>query len=114
MEKQKNGLGRRKEAVTRIFLSKGTGKITVNDKDYKEYFFSLLLNPIIIANDATTHPATSCFTESYLKPLGIKSMLDVPIMYKGEVIGVICIESLSSREWKETSRSSRTITTMTR
>jgi small subunit ribosomal protein S9 len=38
MEKQKNGLGRRKEAVTRIFLSKGTGKITVNDKDYKEYF----------------------------------------------------------------------------
>jgi len=38
MEKQKNGLGRRKEAVTRVFLSKGSGKITVNDKDYKEYF----------------------------------------------------------------------------
>lgn len=38
MEKQKNAVGRRKEAVTRIFLSKGTGKITVNDKDYKQYF----------------------------------------------------------------------------
>jgi small subunit ribosomal protein S9 len=38
MEKQKNAVGRRKEAVTRIFLSKGQGKITVNDKDYKEYF----------------------------------------------------------------------------
>ncbi|MBL7750860.1 MAG: 30S ribosomal protein S9 [Chitinophagaceae bacterium] len=38
MEKQKNGIGRRKEAVTRIFLSKGTGAITVNDKDYKVYF----------------------------------------------------------------------------
>jgi len=38
MEKQKNGIGRRKEAVTRIFLSKGNGKITVNDKDYKVYF----------------------------------------------------------------------------
>lgn len=38
MEKQKNGIGRRKEAVTRVFLSKGQGKITVNDKDYKEYF----------------------------------------------------------------------------
>ncbi|WP_276479791.1 30S ribosomal protein S9 [Paraflavitalea pollutisoli] len=38
MEKQKNAVGRRKEAVTRIFLSKGNGKITVNDKDYKEYF----------------------------------------------------------------------------
>jgi len=38
MEKQKNAVGRRKEAVTRVFLSKGEGKITVNDKDYKDYF----------------------------------------------------------------------------
>jgi small subunit ribosomal protein S9 len=38
MEKQKNAIGRRKEAVTRIFLSKGDGKITINGKDYKEYF----------------------------------------------------------------------------
>lgn len=38
MEKQKNAVGRRKEAVTRVFLSKGTGTITVNDKDYKTYF----------------------------------------------------------------------------
>jgi small subunit ribosomal protein S9 len=38
MEKQKNGVGRRKEAVTRVFLSKGDGKITINDKDYKTYF----------------------------------------------------------------------------
>ena len=38
MEKQKNGIGRRKAAVTRVFLSKGEGSITVNDKDYKTYF----------------------------------------------------------------------------
>jgi small subunit ribosomal protein S9 len=38
MEKQTNAVGRRKEAVTRIFLSKGDGKITVNGKDYKTYF----------------------------------------------------------------------------
>jgi small subunit ribosomal protein S9 len=38
MEKQKNGVGRRKEAVTRVFISKGEGNITVNDKDYKTYF----------------------------------------------------------------------------
>ena len=38
MEKQKTGVGRRKEAVTRVFLSKGAGKIIVNDKDYKTYF----------------------------------------------------------------------------
>ena len=38
MEKQKNAVGRRKDAVARIFLSTGDGKITINDKDYKEYF----------------------------------------------------------------------------
>jgi small subunit ribosomal protein S9 len=38
MEKQRNGVGRRKEAVTRVFLIKGDGKITVNEKDYKKYF----------------------------------------------------------------------------
>jgi small subunit ribosomal protein S9 len=38
MEKQKNAVGRRKEAVTRIFISKGTGNITVNEKNYKVYF----------------------------------------------------------------------------
>jgi len=38
MEKQTTGVGRRKEAVTRVFVTKGDGKITVNDKDYKTYF----------------------------------------------------------------------------
>jgi small subunit ribosomal protein S9 len=38
MEKQKNAVGRRKEAVTRVFLTKGEGSITINGKDYKTYF----------------------------------------------------------------------------
>jgi len=38
MEKQKNAVGRRKEAVARVYVSKGTGNITVNDKEYKAYF----------------------------------------------------------------------------
>src|SRR5688500_14196634 len=38
MEKQKNAVGRRKEAVTRVFLTKGDGAITVNGKDYIAYF----------------------------------------------------------------------------
>lgn len=38
MEKQLNAVGRRKEAVARVYLSKGTGTITVNGKDYKQYF----------------------------------------------------------------------------
>jgi small subunit ribosomal protein S9 len=38
MEKQKNTVGRRKEAVARVIVTKGSGTITVNNKDYKEYF----------------------------------------------------------------------------
>ena len=33
-----NTIGRRKAAVARIYLSDGKGQITVNSKDYKEYF----------------------------------------------------------------------------
>ena len=33
-----NGTGRRKSSVARVFLKKGTGKITVNGKDIQEFF----------------------------------------------------------------------------
>jgi small subunit ribosomal protein S9 len=33
-----NTLGRRKTAVARIYLKEGNGAITVNGRDYKEYF----------------------------------------------------------------------------
>src|ERR1700748_2926108 len=38
MKKQTNAVGRRKEAVARVYLAKGTGNITVNEKEYKAYF----------------------------------------------------------------------------
>jgi len=42
-----NALGRRKNAVARIFLKEGSGKITVNKKDYKTYFSLLTLQYVI-------------------------------------------------------------------
>lgn len=33
-----NTIGRRKKSIARIYLSKGKGNVTVNGKDYKEYF----------------------------------------------------------------------------
>ncbi|MCK4854480.1 MAG: 30S ribosomal protein S9, partial [Bacteroidales bacterium] len=33
-----NTVGRRKAAVARIYVSEGKGQITINHKDYKEYF----------------------------------------------------------------------------
>lgn len=73
--------------------------IELFQKDFGGYFEHLLIDPVIVADDAESHTGTKCFTDSYLRPLGIKSMLDVPIMYKGDIIGVICIESLVSRIW---------------
>ena len=42
-----NTLGRRKKAVARIYLSEGKGTITVNKKDYKEYFPTATLQYVV-------------------------------------------------------------------
>ena len=33
-----NAIGRRKESVARVYLKKGEGKISINGRDYREYF----------------------------------------------------------------------------
>ncbi len=42
-----NALGRRKSAVARIFVSEGTGKITINKRDIAEYFPSTILQFVV-------------------------------------------------------------------
>ncbi len=43
-----NTIGRRKAAVARIYLSDGKGQITVNKKDYKEYFPKETLQYVVL------------------------------------------------------------------
>ena len=38
MEQVINTIGRRKTAVARVYMKPGSGKIIVNNRDYKEYF----------------------------------------------------------------------------
>ena len=68
MEKQKIGVGRRKEAVTRIFMSKGDGKIIVNDKDYKVYF------PLVYLQNQVDRP---------LKTVDVANKFDIKINATG-------------------------------
>jgi small subunit ribosomal protein S9 len=68
MEKQKNAVGRRKEAVTRVFLTKGDGNITINGKDYKTYF------PLIYLQNQV---------ESPLKTVQLSDKFDVTVNAKG-------------------------------
>ena len=50
-----NAIGRRKAAVARVFLSDGKGKITVNNRDFKEYFGAetlqyVVTQPLVLLN----------------------------------------------------------------
>jgi diguanylate cyclase (GGDEF)-like protein len=60
--------------------------------DYPSYFQGLAVEEAIVANDAHTHPFTREFSASYLTPLRIGSMLDVPIHPYGRLEGVFCHE----------------------
>ena len=42
-----NALGRRKRAIARIFVSEGTGKITINKRDLAQYFPSTILQYVV-------------------------------------------------------------------
>lgn len=53
----------------------------------------------IAANDAHTDPRTCEFSDVYLTPLGILSMLDVPIRVGGQTAGVLCIEQIATQRY---------------
>ena len=74
-------------------------------KDYKPYFESMEHDRIIEASDAQSHKATSCFSDSYLKPQGIYSLYDAPIWKADRVIGVLCLEYLQPKKnWTDGER----------
>jgi hypothetical protein len=69
-----------------------TSGVELFAKDFPPYFRALKTERTIAAHDANTDPRTACFSEPYLKPLGITSMLDVPIWVGKLMVGVICHE----------------------
>ena len=69
------------------------------------YFRALADNPVILADDARTDPRTREFTDGYLVPLGITSMMDVPIWVRGRLWGVMCHEHVGpARQWTDAER----------
>ncbi len=54
-----NGTGRRKSSVARVFLKKGTGKITVNGRDIEQFFgrqtsIMIVKQPLFLTNHVET------------------------------------------------------------
>jgi PAS domain S-box-containing protein len=68
--------------------------------EYPAYFEELAARRSLVAHDALTHPATSALAQNYLKPLGISSLLDAPVLESGESVGVLRHEHVGpGREW---------------
>ena len=61
-----NALGRRKSAVARVFLTEGTGKITINKRDLTEYFPSSILQ-FVVKQPLQLLEVLAHFTNSTLK-----------------------------------------------
>jgi two-component system sensor histidine kinase/response regulator len=69
--------------------------------DYPSYFQALNTAQDLIVVDANKDPRTQEFSQSYLIPLGISSMLDVPIAHQGRIMGIICLEHQGPpKNWK--------------
>jgi signal transduction histidine kinase len=89
------------DARTRIHES---GEL-LEARDYPSYFSALELLRNIAAMDAEHDPRTSELTASYLRPHDISTMLDVPLLHSGRVIGVVCHEHVGPpRKWTEIDR----------
>ena len=64
------------------------------------YFDAIEKERVIAARDAMTDPRTREFKTSYLEPLDIHAMLDVPLRRGTDVIGVLCAEHIGGpRAW---------------
>ncbi|WP_255365696.1 ATP-binding protein [Alishewanella sp. HH-ZS] len=71
-------------------------------QQFPRYFAELDKKRVIKAVDARADNATFEFTEPYLIPQDIWSMLDVPLRYQGEVIGIICCEEIARyKHWTD-------------
>ncbi len=79
---------------------KHSGGAILKAADLPNYFAAIKSENRIYAEDAQKDPRTSELTESYLKVLGITSMLDAGIVIEGRLDGVICSENIGPmRKW---------------
>jgi PAS domain S-box-containing protein len=68
--------------------------------DYPSYFKALEEERTIAAHDAYTDSRTREFSDSYLTPYGITSLLDAPVRVSGRMVGLICHENIGpARRW---------------
>ena len=75
-----NTSGRRKTAVARIYLNDGTGTITVNGKDYKEYFPTLPLQYIVMQSTEVSGSAGKFDVKVNVAGGGVKGQAEAAML----------------------------------
>jgi two-component sensor histidine kinase len=87
---------------TRRLNAYDTTHVTLTASQFPTYFRALQKMTQVIADDARTHEDTREFAENYLVPLGITSMLDVPVWLRGSLTGILCCEHVGRpRAWTQ-------------
>ena len=68
--------------------------------EFSDYYENLRTGVAVDVDDAVNDPRTALLAETYLKPFGIESLLDSPILIAGRVVGVFSVESVDElRRW---------------
>ena len=74
--------------------------VTLNRTDFPAYFEAVDSGRLLAIDNANTDPITAELNNAYLVPNSITSMLDVPIFYQGQCMGVVCHEHIGEqRNW---------------
>ncbi|HEX6693454.1 MAG TPA: PAS domain S-box protein [Longimicrobiales bacterium] len=96
--------------IARDLFDTATGQHTagtrLDSSQYPDYFNALEAGDVIVADDVESDPRTAKLAEGHLRPIGITSMLDAPIMVDGRLDGVLCLAHTGEpRVWTPAERS---------
>lgn len=74
--------------------------MAIQTKNCSEYIEAIARENRIAVENALEDPRTRCFSEEYLEPMQVRSLLDAGIFIEGRMEGVVCFEHAGSvRRW---------------
>ena len=88
-----NTIGRRKTAVARIYMTPGSGKITVNNKDYTQYFPTAPLQYVVRQSLETVNVADKWDIKANLDGGGITGQAEALRMAIARALCEVDIEN---------------------
>jgi PAS domain S-box-containing protein len=92
------------EITSVMIFDKPQNKWTSGDKlkqvDAPSYFNTISTEQVVDISDIRKHSAVKELLTTYLEPNNIESLLDVPVIYEGNMVGIICCEVREKpRDW---------------